>query len=171
MDQMVVPGAEQDAVGEGLALAFAVECLTSTRLEVLPSSQRLPIAPAPALRHQEGIRHDGRAGARRRAEKGENQPRLWSLRHLSANDISPDGAAMTVPEMREATLSYLRPEDDLTAEAEVLVGRGWLTRHVEQRQRLADAGERAPSTSRMHPHHPEARDPVQARADPGCRGS
>ncbi|CAN3985470.1 MarR family winged helix-turn-helix transcriptional regulator [Kitasatospora purpeofusca] len=79
----------------------------------------------------------------RQAEKGYTQPQFWLLRNLSKNDISPDGAGMTVPELRAAMASYLRPEDDLTAEAAVLVERGWLTRDADQRLWLTEEGEQA----------------------------
>ncbi|MFB8167150.1 MarR family winged helix-turn-helix transcriptional regulator [Kitasatospora purpeofusca] len=79
----------------------------------------------------------------RQAEKGYTQPQFWLLRNLSKNDISPDGAGMTVPELRAAMASYLRPEDDLTAEAAVLVERGWLTRDADHRLWLTEKGERA----------------------------
>lgn len=79
----------------------------------------------------------------RQAEKGYTQPQFWLLRNLSANDISPDGRGMTLPELRAAMTSYIRPEDDLAAEAEVLVGRGWLTRDTEGRLWIAEEGERA----------------------------
>ncbi|MEU1335350.1 MarR family winged helix-turn-helix transcriptional regulator [Streptomyces sp. NPDC005865] len=77
------------------------------------------------------------------AEKGYTQPQFWLLRNLSANDISPDGAGMTLPELRAAMASYIRPEDDLAAEASVLVERGWLTRDSEGRLWLTEEGERA----------------------------
>ncbi|MFB6550356.1 MarR family transcriptional regulator [Streptomyces sp. NPDC056405] len=77
------------------------------------------------------------------AEKGYTQPQFWLLRNLSANDISPDGAGMTLPELRAAMASYIRPEDDLAAEAEVLLDRGWLTRDAEDRLWLTDKGEQA----------------------------
>ncbi len=79
----------------------------------------------------------------RQAEKGYTQPQFWLLRNLSKNDISPDGAGLTVPELRAAMASYLRPEDDLTAEAVVLVERGWLTRDADQRLWLTEEGEQA----------------------------
>ncbi|MFF2196102.1 MarR family transcriptional regulator [Streptomyces sp. NPDC058157] len=79
----------------------------------------------------------------RQAEKGYTQPQFWLLRNLSANDISPDGEGMTVPELREAMASYIRPEDDLAAEAAVLVERGWLRRDAEERLWLTGAGEEA----------------------------
>ncbi|WP_328952810.1 MarR family winged helix-turn-helix transcriptional regulator [Kitasatospora purpeofusca] len=79
----------------------------------------------------------------RQAEKGYTQPQFWLLRNLSKNDISPDGAGMTVPELRAAMASYLRPEDDLTAEAAVLVERGWLSRDDGHRLWLTEEGEQA----------------------------
>jgi hypothetical protein len=79
----------------------------------------------------------------RQAEKGYSQPQFWLLRNLSANDISPDGEGMALPELREAMTSYIRPEDDLEAEAEVLLERGWLTRDAEHRLWLTEEGEQA----------------------------
>ncbi|OXM47211.1 MarR family winged helix-turn-helix transcriptional regulator [Amycolatopsis alba] len=79
----------------------------------------------------------------RQAEKGYTQPQFWLLRNLSANDISPDGQGMTLAELREAMVSYIRPEDDLAAEAEVLVERGWLTRGTGNRLWLTEEGEQA----------------------------
>ncbi|GAA3864121.1 MarR family transcriptional regulator [Streptomyces sedi] len=79
----------------------------------------------------------------RQVEKGYTQPQFWLLRNLSRNDISPDGEGMTLPELRQAMTSYIRPEDDLAAEAEVLLGRGWLTRDTEDRLWLTEEGEQA----------------------------
>ncbi|MBZ4321509.1 MarR family winged helix-turn-helix transcriptional regulator [Streptomyces huiliensis] len=79
----------------------------------------------------------------RQAEKGYTQPQFWLLRNLSANDISPDGAGMTLAELRQAMASYIRPEDDLAAESAVLVERGWLTRDADDRLWLTAEGERA----------------------------
>lgn len=77
------------------------------------------------------------------AARGYTQPQFWLLRNLSANDISPDGAGMALSELREAVASYIRPEGDLAAEAEVLLERGWLTRDTEARLWLTEEGERA----------------------------
>ncbi|ROQ67043.1 hypothetical protein EDD93_1461 [Streptomyces sp. 840.1] len=77
----------------------------------------------------------------RQAERGYTQPQFWLLRNLSANDISPDGKGMTLSELQEAMASYIRPEDDLAAEAEVLLDRGWLTRDAEHRLWLTAEGE------------------------------
>ncbi|MBW5484601.1 MarR family winged helix-turn-helix transcriptional regulator [Streptomyces bambusae] len=79
----------------------------------------------------------------RQAENGYTQPQFWLLRNLSENDISPDGEGMTVAELRKAMASYIRPEDDLAAEAEVLIGRGWLRRDAEDRLWLTEEGEQA----------------------------
>ncbi|NEB14503.1 MarR family transcriptional regulator [Streptomyces coelicoflavus] len=79
----------------------------------------------------------------RQAEKGYTQPQFWLLRNLSKNDISPDGEGMTLRELRQAMASYIRPEDDLAAEAEVLLERGWLTRDAEKRLWLTTEGEQA----------------------------
>ena len=79
----------------------------------------------------------------RMTENGCTQPQFWLLRNLSVNDISPDGRGMTLLELREAMTSYIRPEDDLAAEAEPLLERGWLTRDAEDRLWLTEEGERA----------------------------
>lgn len=90
----------------------------------------------------------------RQAEKGYTQPQFWLLRNLSANDISPDGEGMTLPELREAMASYIRPEDDLAAEAAVLLERGWLTRDAESRLWLTEEGSGPASTSSATPRDP-----------------
>ncbi|MEV3931430.1 MULTISPECIES: MarR family winged helix-turn-helix transcriptional regulator [unclassified Streptomyces] len=77
------------------------------------------------------------------AAKGYTQPQFWLLRNLSVNDISPDGEGMTLPELREAMTSYIRPEDDLAAEAEGLLERGWLAQDTEDRLWLTPEGEKA----------------------------
>ncbi|MFE5868754.1 MarR family transcriptional regulator [Streptomyces roseifaciens] len=79
----------------------------------------------------------------RQVEKGYTQPQFWLLRNLSVNDLSPDGEGMTLPELREAMSSYIRPEDDLAAESAGLVERGWLRRDAEDRLWLNEEGERA----------------------------
>ncbi|EFL19268.1 hypothetical protein [Streptomyces sp. C] len=79
----------------------------------------------------------------RQAEKGYTQPQFWLLRNLSVNDISPDGEGMTLTDLRAAMASYIRAEDDLAAEAAVLVERGWLRRDDEDRLWLTADGERA----------------------------
>ncbi|MFD6415282.1 MarR family transcriptional regulator [Streptomyces sp. NPDC060194] len=78
----------------------------------------------------------------RQAAKGYTQPQFWLLRNLSVHDIAPHDEGMTLPSLRAARASYLRPEDDLAAEAAVLVERGWLSRDAD-RLRITEAGERA----------------------------
>ncbi|MFI7304021.1 hypothetical protein ACIBM8_12490 [Micromonospora aurantiaca] len=46
--------------------------------------------------------------------------------------------------------SYLRAEDDLDAEAEVLRERGWLTRDADGRLRITEAGEDARLRLKQH---------------------
>ena len=91
----------------------------------------------------------------RQAELGFTQPQFWLLRNLSSNDLSPDGQGMTIPELREAMATYLRPEDDLHAEAEVLLERGWLRRDSENRLWITEAGEEA--RVRLKAHAPAIR--------------
>ncbi|MER8195207.1 MarR family winged helix-turn-helix transcriptional regulator [Streptomyces microflavus] len=79
----------------------------------------------------------------RQAELGFTQLQFWLLRNLSRNDLSPDGDGMTVPGLQHTMRSYIRPEDDLTAESEVLVERGWLTRDGDGRLWITEAGEEA----------------------------
>lgn len=77
------------------------------------------------------------------AELGISQPQYWLLRNLSKNDLSPDGQGMTVPELERTMSSYLRPEDDLAAESEVLLGQGRLTRDEAGRLWITETGEAA----------------------------
>ncbi|MFE5593091.1 MarR family transcriptional regulator [Streptomyces sp. NPDC056549] len=86
----------------------------------------------------------------RQAELGFTQPQFWLLRNLSVNDISADGQGMTLPELREAMRSYLRPEDDLTAESRTLVERGWLRLDDEGRLWITEAGEAARVDLKQH---------------------
>jgi hypothetical protein len=79
----------------------------------------------------------------RQAEHGFTQPGFWLLRNLSEHDISPDGRGMTIASLRQAMSSYLRQEDDLAAEAEVLHERGLLTRDGDDRYWITGAGEQA----------------------------
>ncbi|MFI0486534.1 MarR family transcriptional regulator [Actinomadura sp. 9N215] len=99
----------------------------------------------------------------RLAELGFTQPQFWLLRNLSKNDISPDGQGMTIPELRQAMTSYLRPEDDLETDAEVLLERGWLTRDDEARWWITDAGEEARLTAKQHA--PAVRDRIHQGID------
>ncbi|MFI6925875.1 MarR family transcriptional regulator [Nonomuraea spiralis] len=85
-----------------------------------------------------------------RAELGFTQPQFWLLRNLSKNDISSDGHDMTIPELQQAMSSYIRPEDDLEAEAEVLVERGWLTRDGDGRLWITERGDEARASLKQH---------------------
>lgn len=80
---------------------------------------------------------------RKQAEVGFTQPRFWMLRFLSVNDVSEDGQGRSVEELRSAMVSFLRPEDDLAAEAEVLLASGWVTRDGEGRLWITEAGDAA----------------------------
>ncbi|MBQ1070871.1 MarR family transcriptional regulator [Micromonospora sp. D75] len=84
------------------------------------------------------------------ATHGFTQPQFWLLRNLSPNDLLPGGGGLTVPELRHAMRSYLRAEDDLDAEAEVLRERGWLTRDADGRLRITEAGEDARLRLKQH---------------------
>ncbi|MFF0154583.1 MarR family transcriptional regulator [Micromonospora sp. NPDC005203] len=86
----------------------------------------------------------------RYADFGFTQPQFWLLRNLSGNDISPDGHGMTIPELAMAMGTYLRSEDDLEAEAGVLLVRGWLSRDDQQRLWITEAGEAARLTIKQH---------------------
>ncbi|MFD0266389.1 MarR family transcriptional regulator [Streptomyces sp. NPDC127106] len=91
----------------------------------------------------------------RQAELGFTQPQYWLLRNLSKHDLSPDGRGMTLPELRRAMAAYLRSEDDLEAEAEVLLGQGRLTRDDDGRLWITEAGEEA--RTRIKEHAPAIR--------------
>ncbi|MET8982483.1 MarR family winged helix-turn-helix transcriptional regulator [Streptomyces sp. NPDC004539] len=84
------------------------------------------------------------------AELGTSQPQFWILRHLSRHDLSADGQGRTVPELREAMTGYLRPEDDLAAESETLLGKRWITRDGEERLWITEAGEDARLEIKRH---------------------
>ncbi|MDT0345477.1 MarR family winged helix-turn-helix transcriptional regulator [Streptomyces litchfieldiae] len=99
----------------------------------------------------------------RQAELGFTQPQYWLLRNLSKNDISPDGHGMTIPELQRAMSSYLRPEDDLKAEAEILLERGWLTRDAEDRLWITEAGDEA--RAGLKRHAPAIRDRIHEGID------
>lgn len=86
----------------------------------------------------------------RQAELGFTQPGYWLLRDLSPNDLSPDGRGMTVPELRRVMGDYLRPEDDLAAEAEDLLERGRLTRDGDGRLWITEAGDEARAALQRH---------------------
>ena len=92
------------------------------------------------------------------AEFGFTQPQFWLLRNLSKNDISPDGHGMTIAELQRAMSTYLRPEDDLAAEAEILLERGWLSRDGQERLWITEAGDEA--RAGLKKHAPAIRDRI-----------
>ncbi|MFB7368262.1 MarR family transcriptional regulator [Streptomyces sp. NPDC056222] len=83
-------------------------------------------------------------------ELGFTQPQFWLLRNLSKRDISPDGHGMTIPELQQAMRTYIRPEDDLEAEAEALLERGFLTRDDRGRLWITESGDEARAEIRRH---------------------
>ncbi|MDO3686209.1 MarR family winged helix-turn-helix transcriptional regulator [Micromonospora sp. C28ISP2-4] len=97
------------------------------------------------------------------AVHGFTQPQFWLLRNLSPNDLLPGGGGLTVTELRQAMASYLRAEDDLDAEAEVLLGRGWLSRDADGRLRITEAGEAA--RVRLKQHAPAIRGRIHEGVD------
>ncbi|GAV44886.1 MarR family winged helix-turn-helix transcriptional regulator [Streptomyces acidiscabies] len=84
------------------------------------------------------------------AELGTSQPQFWILRNLSRHDLSPDGHGRTVVELRDAMTTYLRPEDDLAAEAESLLAKGWISRDGDDRLWITEAGEEARTAVKRH---------------------
>ncbi|MFE7776288.1 MarR family transcriptional regulator [Streptomyces sp. NPDC057445] len=84
------------------------------------------------------------------AELGLTQPQYWLLRNLSEDDLSPDGRGMSVPELQQAMSTYLRREDDLNSEAEILLKRGWLTADGEGRLWITEAGDEARAAIKQH---------------------
>lgn len=86
----------------------------------------------------------------RQAEFGFTQPQFWLLRNLSPHDLLPHDGGMTILELEQAMSSYLRPEDNLHVEAEILLRHGWVTRDGEGRLRITDAGEDARTRFKQH---------------------
>ena len=86
----------------------------------------------------------------RQAEAGFTQPQFWLLRNLSPHDLAADGQGRTIAELSDAMSSYLRPEDDLAAEAAVLDGAGLLRRDAEGRWWITEAGEAARDDMKRH---------------------
>ncbi|MEV3987763.1 MarR family winged helix-turn-helix transcriptional regulator [Streptomyces sp. NPDC049837] len=84
------------------------------------------------------------------ARLGTSQPQYWLLRHLSVNDLNPDGQGQTVPELTGRMREFLRAEDDLGAESDRLVERGRLRRDGERRLWITDAGEAARADIKRH---------------------
>ncbi|MER6994488.1 MarR family winged helix-turn-helix transcriptional regulator [Streptomyces sp. NPDC000410] len=99
-----------------------------------------------------GVAHDAILGfiRQRQAELGFTQPQYWMLRYLSKNDISVDGHGMTVAELLEVTKTYRRVEDDLAADAETMLARGWVTRDGEGRLWITEAGDAARADLKAH---------------------
>lgn len=87
---------------------------------------------------------------RQQAGLGFTQPQYWILRHLSKNDISVDGHGMSVPELADATKAYLRPEDDLAADAATMLARGWVTRDDDGRLWITETGDAARADLKTH---------------------
>ncbi|RII11693.1 hypothetical protein DSC45_27670 [Streptomyces sp. YIM 130001] len=79
----------------------------------------------------------------RQAEAGFTQPQYWILRFLSPHDLAADDRGTTLPELTDTTKSYRQAEDDLAADAEILLERGWITREPDGRLRITGAGDRA----------------------------
>ncbi|MFP3991927.1 MarR family transcriptional regulator [Streptomyces sp. E11-3] len=94
---------------------------------------------------------------------GFTQPQFWILRHLSTDDLSVDGRGMTVPELVDAMTTYLRPEDDLAAEAATLLDRGWVTRDDDGRLWITEAGDAARAD--LKTHAPAWRDRIHEGVD------
>ncbi|MGK5632699.1 MarR family winged helix-turn-helix transcriptional regulator [Streptomyces sp. URMC 123] len=97
------------------------------------------------------------------ARLGATQPQYWVLRYLSVNDVSEDGAGLTVEELTERMRAFLRPEDDLAVAAEDLLARGLLTRDAERRLWITDAGEAM--RQEIKRHVPRLRDRVHEGVD------
>jgi hypothetical protein len=86
----------------------------------------------------------------RQAEFGFTQPQFWLLRNLSPSDLLPHDGGMTLPKLEQAMSSYLRPEDDLGAEAEALLRRGWVTRDEKGGLKITETGEGARLRFKQH---------------------
>ncbi|MFF7247281.1 MarR family winged helix-turn-helix transcriptional regulator [Embleya sp. NPDC008237] len=79
----------------------------------------------------------------RQAELGLTQPQFWLLRHLSTDDLSPDGEPRSVADLTAAMSEYLLPGDDLAAESAALVARGWLAETPDHLLAATPEGEAA----------------------------
>ncbi|MEU1586913.1 MarR family transcriptional regulator [Micromonospora sp. NPDC005710] len=98
------------------------------------------------------------------AKRGFTQPQFWILRHLSPRDLAPvDGAAVTIPQLQQAMAEYIRPDDDLASEAEVLLSHGWIHADHDGHLRITDAGEAA--CLRMKQFAPEIRSQIHRGID------
>ena len=99
----------------------------------------------------------------RHAEYGFTQPGFWLLRNLSTNDLWPSGRGRTIGELEHAMSTYLRPEDDLASEADILIGRGWLTRDDDGRLTITTEGDEARVS--LAAHAPEVRAAIHEGID------
>ncbi|MFF9896786.1 MarR family transcriptional regulator [Streptomyces longispororuber] len=117
----------------------------------LPDLTDAELAAQPAA-HWTGVAYEALIAftRARQAELGFTQPQFWLVRNLSPHDLSADGHGMTVAELQRAMSGYLRPEDDLAAESEVLLERGWLTRDDAGRLWITEAGDEARAGLRRH---------------------
>lgn len=95
-------------------------------------------------------------------ERGYTQPQFWLLRNLSAADLG-DGTGKTVPELQDAMVTYLREEDDLAAEAEILVARGWLRLDCHGAYWITDLGDE--TLTSLAAYAPEIRAKIHAGID------
>ncbi|WP_433334247.1 MarR family transcriptional regulator [Spirillospora sp. CA-294931] len=96
-----------------------------------------PVGYWTGLAHRRLIAH-----IRREMDKnGISQPQYWLLRHLSPQDLSPDGEGVALAELEERMTDYLLAEDDLGAEAADLLARGLLERDDRDRLRITPDGE------------------------------
>lgn len=91
----------------------------------------------------------------RQHEHGYTHPQFWLLRNLSAADLSRDGSPRTLEDLAESMKTYLRPEDDLDAEAATLVDRGWIERRGPDHVAITADGEEARLA--INAHTPEIR--------------
>ncbi len=88
------PGRSPDCAC-GLYLAVPEIRPDFTHNQLMPDAE---LAGQPAA-YWTGVAHKALIAYTRaqQAAKGYTQPQFWLLRNLSANDISPDGAGMTLP--------------------------------------------------------------------------
>ncbi|SFO32013.1 MarR family transcriptional regulator [Actinomadura madurae] len=116
--------------------------MTTTEIPSIDQMSDEELARQPAA-YWTGVAYESVIGFIRaeQARHGSTQPQFWLLRNLSPHDISPDGQGMTIPELAHAMRTYLRPEDDLEAEAEALLARGWLRRDDDGRLWITPEGE------------------------------
>lgn len=115
--------------------------MTTTEIPSIDQMSDEELARQPAATDRRRLRVGDRLHPR-----GAGTARLHPAAVLAAaqplpHDISPDGQGMTIPELAHAMRTYLRPEDDLEAEAEALLARGWLRRDDDGRLWITPEGE------------------------------